>query len=67
MKKVLAVLFFISFGCQSTSTDGSQFSNLFEFPVPIGAAGAGIYNGTLYVFGGSDDYAGTTTYRTIYQ
>ncbi len=67
MKKFLVLAFIVLTACDSGAGDNASVSVLPDFPIPIGTAGAGFYNGDLYVFGGSINYNGDSNYTSIYQ
>lgn len=61
MKKLLITIFiFCIFG-------NSFAQNIPDLPLPLGAGTAETWNNEIYFFGGSDDWAGSTLYQTIYK
>jgi N-acetylneuraminic acid mutarotase len=61
MKHILTILCVIFFSLLSFT---QQLPNL---PKPIGAANAEVWNNSIYLFGGSDDFNGTNVYPEIYK
>jgi hypothetical protein len=60
--KILFTLFAFLIAVQVLSSQ-----TLPNLPIPIGAGNAEVWNDAIYLFGGSDDWSGTTVYPRIYR
>ncbi|HMV26470.1 MAG TPA: kelch repeat-containing protein [bacterium] len=67
MKRMLLIATVILMACDGGKSDEALILDLTDFPLPLAASTAAIYNGELYVFGGSDNYNGDTTYQSIFK
>ncbi len=61
MKKLITLLFLSGITCLSFS---QQLPNL---PIPLGAGNAEVWNGSIYHFGGSNNWSGSIVYPRIYR
>lgn len=57
----------ILIACDTGESNETVIFDLTDFSLPLAASAAAVYNGDLYVFGGSDNYGGDTTYQSIYK